>query len=339
MPRSGARALSVTIHGALSVLGQEVRRRLEEGPIVVSKLNLFDTPDRQGSLTEFDGEAAMVMTADEDLAELSDLSFVCGEDDPRAAQYLDWAIRGEGVAVDLIGASRGRPGVAMVNFDVNPGDVGKDARMVAVPHPLAHPLITILDGLRRRFGVVDCCATILRPASDLGRPAVEELHQQTVGVLSFSELPTGIFGRQLAFNVLPLALRGEEGRAIEALARDNLRRVLGDPPVPVSLKVLMAPIFYGHCYLVRVRLDGPADVREVERALGRSGVIRLPREADRRTPAELASEEGIWVGEVAAEDEPAGSFWLWAVTDGIRSGAALSAVRIAARLTGAEAAQ
>ena len=53
-------------------------------------------------------------------------------------------------------------------------------------------------------------ATVLEPASEFGRAAMDELHQQTVSLLSFQSLPRAIYDAQAAYNLL--AGMGESAR-------------------------------------------------------------------------------------------------------------------------------
>lgn len=324
--------LRVAIYGAMSVLAREVRRQLEERGFPALAMHLHDVGDREGTITEYDGEATVVSPPDEDLAADLDLVLICGEDDPRCADYLDWALRGEAVALDLVGVTRGRPGVPLVHVDVNPEAVAPGARVLSAPHPLVVPLVTILHRLRASWPLAEVSATVLRPASDLGEGGVEELHRQTVGLLSFTEVPKEVFGRQIAFNAAPLPVMGEEGGVLEDLAGDDLRRALDLPGVAVSVRILQAPVFHDHAYSIHVRLGGRPAAAEVEAALEAADRIRISGEEDGRTPAELADEPGIWIGDVRSDRTGEGGYWIWAVADAMRSGAAFNAARIAERV-------
>lgn len=329
--------MRVAFFGAMSPLAREVRRQLEELAFPIARLRLFDTADRDGSVTEFEGEACLVTLPDRDLVNETDLSFICGEGDPRAAEYLDWVAASAGFGVDLAGASRGRADVPVVNCDVNPEAAQGGPRMAAVPHPIAHPLSTILHRLRATFTVEDACVTVLRPAGDFGEPGVEELQRQTVGLLSLSDVPMEVFGRQMAFNLLPAALQGEEGALVESMAREDVLRVLPGSPLALSVRVLQAPLFYGHCYSVRIQLSEPALMEALEDALELPGVIRISRENEGRSPAELGAEPGIWIADIARDPGRQGAFWIWAISDAIRSGAAVNAVRLAGMMAGINA--
>ena len=50
--------------------------------------------------------------------------------------------------------------------------------------------------------IVRAIATLFEPASEHGRRGMDELHEQTVNLLSFQQLPKGVFDTQVAFNLL-----------------------------------------------------------------------------------------------------------------------------------------
>ena len=63
-------------------------------------------------------------------------------------------------------------------------------------------LATVTGRMARVFGVEMAAATLLVPASESGRGGMDELHQQTVHLLSFQPLPKEQFDAQAAFNLL-----------------------------------------------------------------------------------------------------------------------------------------
>ena len=323
----------VAFFGAMSLLAREVRNHLDEMAFPVRSMHLYDTGDHEGSMTEYAGEAMIVTHAEEELVTISDIAFVCGEDDPRSDLYLDWSTRGGGgVAFDLAGASRSRSDVPVVNCEVNAEVMRSAGRVFAAPHPMAQPLSTILHRIGAAFTLVEASGTILRPASDFDEAGIEELHHQAVGLLSFSEIPTEVFGRQIAFNVAPVSLQEIAGGALAERVRQDVLRVLAGRSLPLSVRILQAPIFHGHCYSIRAVLDGSPPRGAIEEALEIAGSISISRGGDGRTPAELATESGIWIGEIAPDRSRPGALWIWAVADAIRSGAALNAARMAEKV-------
>ena len=45
-------------------------------------------------------------------------------------------------------------------------------------------------------------ATVFEPASEHAQKGMDELHEQTVNLLSFQQLPKNIFDTQVAFNMV-----------------------------------------------------------------------------------------------------------------------------------------
>jgi len=332
MPADRGLGLRVVIFGATSPVARELRLHLESMGFPLRTLSLYDSGEGEGKVTDFAGEATIVQRAEEALVAESDLAFVCDEDDPRSAEYLDWSSRSGGVVVDLAGVTRSRREVPLINLDVNPEAVSLESRLLSAPIPVAHPLSTILHHLRRAFPLISASATVFRPASDLGERGVEELHQQTVSLFSFAQVPRAVLGRQSAFNLYPVSLRGGADLSLEERARTDVLRVLGEREFPLGVRVLQAPIFHGHGYSIHVELEGAKEPSEIARALESGGVAKVSRAEDGRSPAELASEAGLWIADVSPAPPRGGAFWIWAVCDAIRSGTALNAARLAGRL-------
>jgi aspartate-semialdehyde dehydrogenase len=90
-------------------------------------------------------------------------------------------------------------------------------------------------------------ATVLEPASAFGRAAMDELHQQTVSLLSFQGLPRAIYDAQVAYNLL--SGLGESATinlgAEEARIRRHYEALGGGRWPALALQVIHAPVFHG----------------------------------------------------------------------------------------------
>jgi aspartate-semialdehyde dehydrogenase len=133
-----------------------------------------------------------------------------------------------------------------------------------------------------------------------------------------------VFGRQMAFNLLP------HPGPIEPLAA-QLRAVLGEEPA-VSLDVVQAGVF--HCFSASVHLRCARDpgVKAIRRALGDHPYVELSDDAKHLGPIEVAGSDKVLVGAVRKETGGAGGgggYWLWAVMDNLTRGGALNALEIA----------
>jgi aspartate-semialdehyde dehydrogenase len=180
--------------------------------------------------------------------------------------------------------------------------------------------------LDREIGLAGATAVILRPAADFGEPALEELREQTIRLLTFADLPLEIFGTQLAFNVLPQSRLDRLEPGVEArIVRESAEILDRDPPI-LALRMVTAPVFHGHAFQLHVR---PAAAVPIERACGVLEAAGLldPQSAP-TSPLEIESRLRL----SPPEEDGAGGFWLWGVAADVSKRAAEQAVRLAARL-------
>jgi len=105
----------------------------------------------------------------------------------------------------------------------------------------------VLERLQQAAPVRFAAATVLEPASEFGRAAMDELHQQTVNLLSFQGLPRQHYDAQVAYNLL--SGMGENAKASLGASEARIRRhydalAAGRWPT-LALQVIHAPVFHG----------------------------------------------------------------------------------------------
>jgi aspartate-semialdehyde dehydrogenase len=279
-------------------------------------------------ISEYGGEARLIQPPQLDDLRSSDIVFLC-ESGKVVSDFV--AMSGDDVSiVDMVEARpRGRD-AKLVHMDVNPTAVERHAGgLLAVPHELTTLIVDILAPLERVFGCEEVVSFILRPAADFGEAGVNELRDQTVRLLSFADTTAEVFGRQLAFNVIPQS---------EIPAADPARRVvdetgalLGWDACRMTLSLSIAPVFFGHTLRIRLRASGPCSREGILDTLAASGVTPAPNEA-RNAPLDVSTEKGLFVFDV--RDDGLGGFWLSAVAGEVRARTAELAVRLAHAVRG-----
>jgi len=320
----------VALFEATALNARGVKEQLVARSFPTASLKLYTSrTDPDSNLTDFGGEAMLVSSPDIDALGEIEIAFLCGTRD-EGAKYLGWAERKGFLAIDLSGASLGDNEVPTINIEVNPEAIPIGSGVVAAPHPIAQFLSTLLAPLARSFAPLRASAVVLQPASERGERGIEELYKQTIGLLNFHEVPNTIFGRQLAFNLLPSPVhtgkQGPGGAAPPEVERE-VGRMLG-PDAQVTIEIVMAPVFHCHSVSLHLELSGSPARERVIAALRESEGIRLQGAGDPITPAERAGKPGVAVSGIRPTGRD-GGYWLWAVTDDLQSGSALNAVRIA----------
>lgn len=199
-----------------------------------------------------------------------------------------------------------------------------------VAHPAAVTLALLLLRSRKAGAIRSAVATVFEPASELGQEGMDELHQQTVNLLSFQPLPKAVFDEQVAFNML--ARYGQKSQlsleSLEARVRRHYQKITGaDAPQP-ALMLLQPPVFHGHALAIFLEMERPADQERLSQALAGDHVTLAGGEDDSQpTNVNTAGQANILVSLKSDAARPNG-IWLWAAADNLRI-AAMTAVECA----------
>ncbi|HEU5181088.1 MAG TPA: Asd/ArgC dimerization domain-containing protein [Candidatus Polarisedimenticolia bacterium] len=325
------RTLNLALFDSSTLVGKGVKGQLARRRFPMGRVTVFDTGamEEGGNVTEFDGEAMLATRPDFAAMESIHLAFFCGPDGS-AGEYLDWPRRGGFVAIDLTLTTNRRKGIPVVNAGVNPLAVKRHEGLVASPHPASLILSTLLAPLARLSALREVASVIFQPASEKGEEGIDELYRQTVGVLNFTEFPKERFGGIQAFNLLR-SRQSESPAFPDELLAQEVGFILGGARFPHAVATLSVPVFHGHSFLCRVSFAESVSSEALHRALtGQEGLRRL--DSGSASPAEMAGQEGIVIGEIRPDPSLPGAFWVWGVSDNLVSGTALNAVRVAEAL-------
>ncbi|MBD3867102.1 MAG: hypothetical protein IFK94_03170 [Acidobacteria bacterium] len=317
----------IALVGAGSPEGHRLRKVLETMQVPGSRIDLFGAGETV--LSEYDGEARMIQEADRAALEEHRLIFICDTAADAGRFLTDPAPRA--ITIDLTGAGMGL-GLPLIHDRLlPPGDHGPGSALV-VAHSLSLLLADILAPIHRGPGIESASAVILRPAADFGDGAVDELRQQTVNLLNFGSPPVGHLGRQLAFNVVPSEyITGGSAVASERVASESARLV-GSPPVIVSVDMVAVPMFYGHGVNLQVTTREPVTPEALYGLLDAVEGLKADAADSECTPVEVSGRGGISITAIRAEAGGNDRFRLWAAADEAEAGSAVQAIRLARQL-------
>jgi aspartate-semialdehyde dehydrogenase len=166
--------------------------------------------------------------------------------------------------------------------------------------------------------VLHAAATVLEPASERGRKGMDELHDQTVNLLSFQQMPTAIFGTQIAFNMVSEFGEGVQPKLVSVQERivRHFRALVGDQARVPSMMLVQAPVFHGYAFSIYVELDAPMSVGHVESALA-GDHIQVLRTDESPSNVNVAGATDVQVA-VRADTQHPNGFWIWAAADNLR---------------------
>jgi aspartate-semialdehyde dehydrogenase len=118
----------------------------------------------------------------------------------------------------------------------------------------------------------------------------------------------------------------------EVKLREETRKILELPELPVSATCVRVPVVVGHAEAVWIETDSPLSPTDAEHILAEAPGLRL--EAVPRHQDAIGADE-VLVGRIRRDPAVENGLSLFLVCDNLRKGAALNAIQIAERAVGA----
>jgi aspartate-semialdehyde dehydrogenase len=332
---------TLVIVGATGAVGEELRRIVAERDLEVGEVRLVASARSAGRLVPFRGAEAEVVPLDAGAFAGADVAFFSAG----GAVSREWApvaAAHGAVVVDNSSAWRMHPQVPLVDADVNPAAaLDHPLGIVANPNCTTLAITPVLACLRDLAGLVAITPTSFQAAAGSGQRGMDELAEQVAKLAGERELlrrggqvaalPRGeVFGRPLAFNVVPQCMGfAEGGYTVEELKlRDEPRKILGLAELACHPTCVRVPVMVGHSVSVRALCRDPVDLAELRAALAERPGVTVVDDPDYPTPLEVAGSDGVFVGRVRADLADPNAVLFWSVADNLRKGAALNAVQI-----------
>jgi aspartate-semialdehyde dehydrogenase len=331
----------IAIPGAGTIRGKELSEVLAESAFAGADFSLMDDESQLGQLEAVGDEVTFIQRIEPTAFEGMDFVFFAGSEDV-TFKYWKTAQKAGASIVDLSYALENEPGVlVLAPWLEETGRSGSELNLstpaVIPAHPVSVALGLMMTRLQELGGIKNASATVLEPASEFGRAALDELHQQTVGLLSFQSPPKTIYDTQVAFNIAPVL--GAEARAdllgSEARIRRHYALLAGNTLPEVGVQLLHAPVFHGHGISLAVEFNQHLRLEHVEAALGGEHVDVVMGDSDADVPNNLntvgQSDVMVRVRTGDGSVQAASRFWIWASIDNLKFGA-LNAVACALEL-------
>ncbi|MBJ3814436.1 aspartate-semialdehyde dehydrogenase [Shimwellia pseudoproteus] len=326
---------NIAVLGATGAVGEALIELLAERQFPVGELYVLASADSAGETVRFAGKTLRVEDAAAFEWSQAQLAFfVAG---PQAsASYAEEATNAGCLVIDTSGVFALEPDVPLVVPDVNPHVLAdyRNRNLVAVADSLTCQLLSALKPLIEQGGLSRIQVTSLLSASAHGKAAVDALAGQSARLLNGMPIDEDDhFGRQLAFNMLPLLPDSEGSVREERSVVDQVRKVLQDDGLLISASCVQSPVFYGHAQMVSFEAMRPLSAQEARDALTLSEDISVSDDSTYPTQVGDASGNALLsVGCIHNDYGIPEQLQFWSVADNVRFGGALMAIKTAEKL-------
>ncbi|MFI1204419.1 aspartate-semialdehyde dehydrogenase [Streptomyces sp. BHT-5-2] len=347
----------LAVVGATGAVGRVLLGILSERADVWGEIRLIAAPRSAGRKLTVRGAEVEVLAASEEVFDGIDVAMFAVPDEV-AARWVPVAVSKGAVAVDNSGAFRADPDVPLVVPEVNACAARIRPRgIVANPACTTLSMIVALGALHAEYGLSELVVSSYQAASEAGQAGTDTLRAQ-LSAVSGTELGTapgdvrravgdtlGPFPAPLALNVVPWAgaPAADGWSSAELTIREESRKVLGLPELPVTATCVRVPVLTAHSMAVHARFENEVTVAGVHELLAAApGVVLFddPAEDAYPTPSDVAGTDPTWVGRVRRSLDDPRALELFVCGDNLRKGAALNLAQIgelvAGELRGAE---
>lgn len=326
---------NIAVLGATGAVGEALLETLAERQFPVGEIYALARHESAGEHLRFGGKSVIVQdAADFDWTQAQLAFFVAGAE--ASAAWVDDATNAGCLVIDSSGLFALEPDVPLVVPEVNPHVLAdyRNRNVIAVADSLTSQLLAALKPLIDQGGLSRIAVTSMLSASAQGKKAVDALAGQSAKLLNGMPIDEDdFFGRQLAFNMLPLLPDREGSVRQECRIVDEMRKILQDDGVMISASVVQSPVFYGHAQMVSFEALRPLAAEEAREAFSRGEDIVLSEETD--YPTQVGDASGnpqLSIGCVHNDYGMPEQIQFWSVADNVRFGGALMAVKIAEKL-------
>lgn len=284
--RSGRPTLAVV--GATGAVGTVMLQILSHRADIWGEIRLIASPRSAGRKLAVRGEQVEVVALSEEVFDGVDVALFDVPDEV-AAHWAPIAAAKGAVVVDNSGAFRMDPEVPLVVPEVNAHAARVRPRgIIANPNCTTLSMIVALGALHAEFGLRELVASSYQAVSGAGRAGVQTLRQQ-IALVAGTELgtapgdvrravgdDTGPFPEPVALNVVPWAgsLRADGWSSEEMKVRDESRKILGLPKLPVAVTCVRVPVVTAHSLTLHARFESQVTVAKAREILATApGVV------------------------------------------------------------------
>jgi aspartate-semialdehyde dehydrogenase len=325
------------IVGAASLKGKEVAEMLNDRGFPAVDVRLLDDDESLGQLEAMGDEISFIQSVRAEQFDRVDFTFFASDAECTRKNWKRARDAGSAI-IDLSGALEDEAGASVRSLwlerergQVAPPDLQPGPCVTA--HPVSVMLALLLSRAGEASAIRRAVAAVFEPASEHGQRGMDELHQQTVNLLSFQPLPKDVFDTQVAFNMV--ARYGAKSQpaldSVEARILRHYRKIAAEDAAQPSVMLLQAPVFHGYALAVFLEMENAVNVPALSQSLAGDHVSVPGADEDSPSNVTSAGQADILLSLKNDPVRPNG-VWLWATADNLRI-AALTAVECAESMT------
>ena len=342
---------NVAILGASGLVGGMILQFLQDRHFPIKSLKLLASKRSVGQSLSFHNQAISIEEATPDAFAGVDI-VLASAGGAISEALVPEAVKRGAVVIDNTSHFRMHPDVPLVVGGVNDDALLTHQGVIANPNCSTAQLMPVLKAIQAVAGLERVIVSTYQSVSGGGKEALDELRQEIQHDLTHGQVEgrsdlfknegfeRSVFKRSIAFNLIPhIDVFSDDG--VEAgYTKEELKlihetkKILGLPDLMVTATAVRVPVLVGHSESVTVDCSRAITLDALKETLRHTpDVVVANGHDDYFTPRETAHTDPVYVSRLRQDtSNPETGFNFWVVSDNLRIGAALNAVRIAEAL-------
>ena len=326
--------INIAVVGATGLVGEAFLELLGRSDLPIGQVHALASSRSAGKRVSVGARSVAVGDLNEfDFAEAEYVLFAVP---PSVAEaVIPRAVAAGCTVLDASAVWSAEPVPTLIAADVNGAQLRgtSGGAVIGLPAPLAVLVGSVLAPLRAEIVLSAIEVVAFRPVSDRGRPGVGALARETADILNAKARQDGLLPQQIAFNLLPgTGVAASNGYLPDEVGvAGQLRRLLADPGLPVTVTLVEVPVFFGVGAVLRIETRKPIALERARGLLATvPGIVVADPDEDGHYPTPVthsASRDAVFVARLREPDGRAGLV-MWVLADNIRCGIAGNALKV-----------
>ena len=327
---------NVAVVGATGAVGEQLLSILAQREFPADRVHALASTRSAGKKVRFGSQEIEVG----DLAEFDFSDTQIGLFSPGASISKEYAPKAAAqgcVVVDNTSQFRYVDSIPLVVPEVNAEQIANYTNngIIANPNCSTIQMVVALKPIHDAVGIERVNVATYQAVSGTGKEAIEELDQQTRGIMEGASVDCQVYPKQIAFNALPhIDAFMDNGYTKEEMKMVwETRKILGDDSIQVNPTTVRIPVVNGHSEAVHLELKAPLSAEQAKQLLAEApGVQVVDDREDGGYPTAVTEGDGtdaVYVGRIREDISHPRGLNMWVVSDNLRKGAALNSIQIA----------
>ena len=323
----------VAVVGATGVVGEMMRKVLEEKRLPINEYTFFASAKSAGKKIEFMGKEYTVRELKEDSFEEKFDFALFSAGGETSKKYSPIAAKNGCIVIDNSSAFRINENVPLFVPEVNCEQAKKNKGIIANPNCSTIQAVVALKPLDDKYKIKRIVYSTYQAVSGAGSKGIRDLENGIKGYVENEKYELQKFNYPIFNNCLPqIDVFLENGYTKEEEKMINeTRKILNRPDLKITATTVRVPVMNSHSESINVEFENEFKIEELINTLKNSkGIIVQDDILKEIYPLAInaTGSDEVYVGRIRRDYSVENGVNLWVVADNIRKGAASNAIQI-----------